>query len=310
MGFLEKYYNKTDTKFSSYQYLKHQTIYPGTLANIGAAYWGTFNKNNGVSVLKKFRDSGYIMGSTQNLCLAEMIDIKTKDPTKYEFVPDDHDFWTPFCDPNQENPKSKYTDFKGPYSILKKCMWEKQSVEHSLEYARQFFRKYKDNNKVFRFGTADSHETSAEVIKYHDEPVTSFLEELEADGTLEDTTVLIFSDHGTYSHGWLFRYLETDDWVKEEKLPGMFALIPKKVKYFDLIDRNMRSKENTMTTAFDIYKTLISTIDGKEEKESFKKYGNSLFYSHKNETESFDCKFYGTRDYVCMCRPLHNVTNY
>lgn len=311
MAFLEKHYENPSSLLSSYQFLRHQTIYPGTLANLGAAYWGTFNKKAGVSINKKYRKFGFVTGSTQNMCLAEVIDIKQKEPTEYEFVPDDHDFWTPFCDPNQVSMKGPYVDFKGPYSVLKKCMWEKQSVDHSIEYMRQFFKKYKDNHKIFKFGTADDHETSAEVIKYIDEPLTNFLEELENDGTLSDTAVIIFSDHGTYSHGWIFRKFETADWEIELKLPGLFVLLPKKIKYFKQIDANLKSRMHTMTTAFDIHKTLLSILDGNEEKESYRKYGRGVFYNHLNDLEGENtCSFLGSNPDVCMCRPIGNVTKY
>lgn len=310
MNFLNRHYKNNTSKLSSYQYMKHQSIYAGTLANIGAAYYGTFTKKYGYSISEKFKKHGFITGSTQNLCLAEAIDIKKEEPTVYEFEQDDHEFWTPFCDPNFMGMKGNYVDFKGPYSILKRCMWEKLSIDYSIEYATQFFEKYKNYRKFFRINTADSHETSADVVKYDDAPITNFLEKLESDGTLDDTTILIFSDHGTYSHGWFFRYFETNDWFIELKLPALFLLIPKSVKNFEYIDYNLRDRMNTMTTALDIYKTLYSLIDGSEKKKSFVDYGTGLFYNNKSVSDHQDCKFYGIKDYICMCKPIANVTNY
>lgn len=310
MKFVEKHFNNKDSKFSSYQFLKHQTIYPGTLANIGSAYFGTFNKKNGYSINKKFKDYGFITSTINTFCTPEPIDIYKNDPCMYEFTPSDHDFWAPFCEPNQLSTKGAYVDFKGPYSVLKKCMWEKQSIDWGLEYANQIFEKYKDNNKFVKIACADSHETSAEVIKYVDESVGKFMEDFEKKGDLEDTTVIIFSDHGTYSNGWIPRKYETDDYKTELNLPGLFVIIPKKVKNFNVIDKILKSKQNAMTNAFDIYKTLLSVIDGKEEKKSFFNYGDGLFYNHYKETKDKDCTFYSTKDWVCQCKPLKNVTNY
>lgn len=311
MGFLEKHYNNPNSNLSSYQFMKHQSIYPGTLANIGAAYFGTYNKGNGYSLTKKFQDFGYVTGGVNNQCSAEFIDIKRKDPVKWNFQAEHHELVAPFCDPNLMSSKGAYTDFKGQYSVLKKCLHRMQSVDYSLEYMRQFFEKYKDNHKLFKFGTADSHETSAEVIKYLDEPVTKFLEDLESNGTLNETAVIIFSDHGTYSHGWIYRYFETADYKIELSLPGLFILLPKSIKNFDIVDKNLRSRENSFTTAFDIYRTLISIPDGSEKKESFKKFGRSLFYNHLDDMNGEDsCNHLGTRATVCRCLKMSNVTKY
>lgn len=311
-GFLERNYKNETSKLSSYQFMKHHTIYPGTLANIGAAYFGTFNRNNGYSYIKKFKDFGFITGSTHNICTPEVIDIKSDEVPNYDFTEVDHDLWAPFCDPNQLSLKGPYVDFKGPYSILKRCMWGKNSFEYSIEYARQFFSKYKDSNKFFRIGTSDSHETSAEMIKYNDEYITNLLEELEADGTLEDTTVLIFSDHGTYSWGWVHRSFETADYEYEMNLPGLFMLMPKRINNFEKIDSNMHSRNSTLTTAFDIYKTLISVLDGKEDKQSFTNYGEGLFYNSREMVKRNDrnkCKDLGIRDEHCMCKDAATVIN-
>ena len=310
MKIFDRHYNNKTSTLASYQFMKHQTLYPGTLANIGAAYFGTFNKNSGFSVLRKFKKHGFMLGGSQNICSAEVIDINEDDPVKYEFQDQDHEFWAPFCDVNQQPTSGFYNDFKGPYSALKKCMWEKQSIDWSIEYARQFLNKYKDQHKIFRLGTADSHETSGEVIRYVDDSIADFIDELEANGTLEETTLLVFSDHGQYSNGWYPRYFETADYEIEMELPGLFVLLPKSVKNFDKIDVNMKSRENTMTTAFDVYKTLISIIDGDETKESFLDYGKGLFYTHENEAKNYNCDKYGTRDWVCMCKPIANVTLY
>lgn len=310
INFLERHYKNDTSKLSSYQFLKHQALYTGTLANIGAGYFGTFNKKNGECISTKFKFHGFVIGASQNMCTAELIDIKKKDDINYKFQKQDHEFWSPFCDPNVTPTAGFYKDFKGPYSVLKKCMWGKQTIDHSIEYTRQFFEKYKDNNKFFRLGTSDSHETSAEVIRYVDESISKFFEELEKNGTLDDTLLIIFSDHGSYSNGWYPRYFELDDYDLEVKLPGMFVVLPKNIENFDLIDKNMRSRQNTMTSSFDIYKTLLSVLDGSEEKKTFKNYGSGLFYSNSTVSKKDSCKFYGTRDDICMCLPLANVTLY
>jgi len=69
------------------------------------------------------------------------------------------------------------------------------------------------------------HEGTGEVIRYLDEPLAEFLEDMSMSGYLEDTAVIMMSDHGLHMHG-MFYFLNLENVHTEVNLPGLFIHLP------------------------------------------------------------------------------------
>ena len=50
---------------------------------------------------------------------------------------------------------------RGINSIYKRCLYGKIILEHEIEYTKQFFEKYKNNQKYFRLIIRDTHDSGA-----------------------------------------------------------------------------------------------------------------------------------------------------
>lgn len=68
-----------------------------------------------------------------------------------------------------------------------------------MAYTREFWNTYEDERKIFFVNFLDMHEGTHEVINYLDGPLSKFIREFEND----DTTIVMFSDHGPHMGGLL-----------------------------------------------------------------------------------------------------------
>eukprot|EP00340_Litonotus_pictus_P012828 CAMPEP_0170539214 /NCGR_PEP_ID=MMETSP0209-20121228/103787_1 /TAXON_ID=665100 ORGANISM="Litonotus pictus, Strain P1" /NCGR_SAMPLE_ID=MMETSP0209 /ASSEMBLY_ACC=CAM_ASM_000301 /LENGTH=331 /DNA_ID=CAMNT_0010841079 /DNA_START=922 /DNA_END=1914 /DNA_ORIENTATION=- len=225
--FLEDKYNNTsdDEEVSSYQYLKFSSLYPGTLANMAAMYYGNYPHNPSTSVLTYFKEAGFVIGSSMNYCGRETIDVEGE--IQFTEQKHDHELAGLFCDPNLHSLQGPFTFFSGPYSMTKKCLWGKDSVDWSIDYAKQFFSAYRNNSKFFRLSIIDSHEASSEMIKYDDDKLYDFLSWYESEGFMKDSLVMVMADHGFFMPGWIYQYFNFQDYEIEMTLPALFMTIPK-----------------------------------------------------------------------------------
>ena len=87
----------------------------------------------------------------------------------------DHEFIVPGCDPNFRNPESPYGFFKGPYSIIRKCLYNKEVNNYVFDYAKQFLNTYSEEKKYLELYILDGHEGTGDAIGYLDDPLFDFL---------------------------------------------------------------------------------------------------------------------------------------
>ena len=138
-----------------------------------------------------------------------------------------------FCDPNYYNRKDPYPLNRGPFSILKRCLYGKDTYEYVFEYAEQFWTAYKDQPKFFRMGFIDAHESTGEVVKYLDEPLTNFLKNWNEKGFLDNTMIFFVSDHGN-NMGEFYKLI-SDDFEMEKTWNYFGNHMKKKMQKFSLI---------------------------------------------------------------------------
>jgi hypothetical protein len=286
-------------EYSSYQFLKYHSLDYYTYANMIPGYFGThkWEQYDTKYFLWDYKAKGYIVGQSSNVCEREGWDLEMMFKDYLNFTNYDHEMNPFYCDPNFSDPDQPYQVFKGAYSIIRKCMYGKDSGEFQIEYAKQFFTTYKDERKFFRMMFSDAHEGSMEVVKYLDDYIVDYLQFLHDEGHMKDSVVFIMTDHGTSMPGPAFT-LHADDWFREVFLGALFYVIPKDHKMFKTFHENLRANENVMVTSFDIHASLLNFVDVHNWK--YTTYGQSLFTTPIDESYR-TCDYYKIDAGYCMC---------
>ena len=89
-------------------------------------------------------------------------------------------------------------------------------------------KTYKEEKKFIHLEFLYAHEATGEMINQLDAPLSKFLEDIEGQGLLEDTVVILFSDHGY--HIWTFyKILNMGNFFIEINLPTLMINIPAKM---------------------------------------------------------------------------------
>ena len=153
--------------------MKYHKFEGATLKNAIPMFSGVYfsSKNKMISIVKDLKKLGYITCNVQDICHKELMSIgRIK---KYSYIEFDHEYASPNCDPNIYS--YGFGFFGGENGILRKCFYGKESFEHSLEYSKQFWIKYKDNNRFLRIVNTYAHEYSGEKSKYADNALNDIL---------------------------------------------------------------------------------------------------------------------------------------
>ena len=138
--------NNSNQIYHGFEFLKYHKFKGSTLFNAIPMFTGVyFDKSNRmISIVKDMKKLGYITCNIQDVCQKELFGIGHTN--NYSFIEFDHEYLAPSCDPNIY--KIGYGLFSGENGILRKCLYGKESIEHSLDYGRQFWSMYKENNEI------------------------------------------------------------------------------------------------------------------------------------------------------------------
>eukprot|EP00827_Trimyema_finlayi_P005090 TRINITY_DN527_c0_g2_i1.p1 TRINITY_DN527_c0_g2~~TRINITY_DN527_c0_g2_i1.p1 ORF type:complete len:352 (+),score=100.79 TRINITY_DN527_c0_g2_i1:339-1394(+) len=159
------------------------------------------------SFLKDYKDAGYIIGHANSLCSERMSSLNIKENKYFMHEPADHDSYAFACDPNYFQPKNPYGFKQGGNSIFKRCLYGKDFSKYLLDYGANFLETYKEEKKLLWVEMDDGHEFTSERLKYLDKPATTFFQNLEKKGLIDDETIIIFlSDHGSQMNV-LYRFI-------------------------------------------------------------------------------------------------------
>jgi len=315
-SWIEKYYkpeikskDSTETKqdnnnsnisnSEAFQFLKFHGVGTWTNVNMIPAMFGTslYDRSKSTYYLKYFKDAGYMTGSAGTMCSRELIDLDNS-MSYFNWASYDHELQSFFCDPNFTPDDNPYPILNGPYSIRKKCLYGKQTADHALDYAKQFFEAYKDYPKVFRIDIIDQHEGTGEVVRYDDDLIYNFLVDFEKNGHMKDTTVFILSDHNFTMPG-PYSMFDLEDWKIETTLPFLSIILDKNMKRFAEIKENLVYNENIMVQPYDIHSTTLSLFD---EDFSKTKKGQSLFLNKlSKDPKKRSCKQMDIKKDWCRC---------
>ena len=247
LNFFERFMPYKSEKFHSFQFLKYHAFKHYTPANYPKLFFANHNKTKKemriTYYLKKY---GFVTAFSSDMCLNHPFPTKLEDFSKEELC--DHEFL--LCDPNQKHVSS----------MTKRCLYGKTNIEYQYEYGLQFWRKYKHNRKFLMIVNNDGHEGTLEVIKYDDDIVFNFLNTLFNNNLLDDTTLLLLSDHGNPMPSM---YYFNDFFQIEKNLPMLYIMTSDKNNqtYYHQYN-NIHENQQKFITAYDIYNTICFLMLG------------------------------------------------
>ena len=253
-GYTPKNKKGTNEKYHGFQFFKYTKFNGATLANSMPMFDGVYHgwRNKMVSIVRDFKNNGYITANIQDVCHKELMSIGRQ--SNYVYVEFDHEYAAPSCDPTMYTYGYSFTS--GENGIFRKCQYGKESFEHALEYTKKFWISYKDNKKFVRLVNTYAHEYSGEKSKYTDEPLRDFLLDLYENSLLKDTTLFFVGDHGFALMG-VYKILESHDWQIERDLPIFLIIESDNPKLdYDKQYKEILNNQQTFVTAFDIFYTL------------------------------------------------------
>jgi len=262
------YSNEIDKnqKYHGFEFLKYQKFDGPTIQNAIPMFSGVYfdSRNIMISIVKDFKSNGYITCNVQDICHKELMSIGVIE--NYTYVEFDHEYAAANCDPNVYKPG--YGLFNGDNSVLRKCLYGKESFDYALEYGKKFWLIYKKNKRFLRIVSTYSHEYSYEKAKYTDNSLYLFLKELFETDQLKNTTIFIAADHGFQLMG-IYKIINSKDFPIEGNLPFFFLIVPDKNKFtFEQQYSEIIKNQQILITPFDIFYTLRYIIY----KEDYKKF--------------------------------------
>ena len=247
-------------KFHSFQFFKYQSFLLHTPYNYPILFYGRNRNQSIVLITKHLKENGYVTCYSGEWCDKDNIrtlhNLTTEEVYDHQFI---------LCDPNKENTISGNTI---------QCLYGKKNIEHLYEYGEQFWRKYKNNRKFLALISNEGHEGTLEVVKYNDNVIFQFLNNLFNDNLLKDSSVILVSDHGV---GMPSIYYPFNFYKLEEHLPMLYMIInDRKNTSYEEQYKYIHENQQTFISSYDIYNTIGNLIFGDK------------YIKIKNKTEDID----------------------
>ena len=145
--------------FHSFQFFKYHSHKNYTVGNFPILFYGNHRNKSNKHINLYFKRNGFVTAYTADTCFNDFTNAFHNFSSADAF---DHHYVV--CDPN----------FLGPTSKLY-CNYNKLYFEFLIEYANQFWRKYKDNQKFLLLLSNFAHEGSYEKLKYIDNIIHLFI---------------------------------------------------------------------------------------------------------------------------------------
>jgi len=279
-------YNKNfpSENFHSFQFFKYHSFKGYTFENYPRIFYGNKPGKNIIRITKYFKNNGYITSYSNDVCMRDnsntMHNMTNEEIGDHEFI---------LCDPNKKNCNI----------LTKRCLYSKIGTSYLYEYGNQFWRKYKNNRKLLIIASNDGHEGTLEVLKYLDNTINDFLNDLFNENLFKDTTIFLLSDHGTAMPS---PYYMNNFYKYERFLPMLYIICnDRKNISYDKQYKYIYENQQILITAYDIYNTIGHLLFGEkykiihnktEQNDTPKsKYGSSLFNKKFRLYIIFYCQF-------------------
>jgi len=264
MGWFNQHMNQQSPDAEAFQFFKYHSIVPYTYSNLHEVFYGIHPYDKALTkdkpletFVKTFKEQGFITGHSSDFCQMNPLDIGR---AKYiRDIPFDHEAVSIACEPHYHDPISPYGLFKGPYSAQRRCLYGKDMYEHVIDYGNQFWRTYKDQKKLMYMDFLDAHEGTNEVVKYADDSLYKFLTGLQSEGMLQDTSVILYADHGLHMQG-IFQLMQFNQPEIEKYLPSLYFTLPRSVS--DKYRKDIKANQQSIVSGREVHNFFMSLAQG------------------------------------------------
>jgi len=211
----------------------------------------------------------------------------------FHYKPTDH-YFRPFSVAvEKDDPHAWTSDF---------CYMDKGTHIWLGDWTRSFAKQYaklKSPYFLWSYTTLLAHE-EGNLMGKGDAYYYELFQEMHKSGSLNNTVLVFFSDHG-YRYGGL---RATKIGQNEENHPMMTWVFPEwfEQKYKSQMDTFKLNVENRLTTPFDVHRTVLEFANGAVDsatREGMSNFGSSLF---EPISERRTCEQAGIPDHFCGCR--------
>lgn len=140
-------------------------------------------------------------------------------------------------------------------------MYGKAVHELQIDYLKQFWEAYPDNRKLFRTHFSEAHEILGQLILHIDDDIHDMLDYFYKMGYLDDTMLIVMSDHGAHSVTLKIPLFPDNSRYIENYLPLLIHLTPRDVPKEGL--EFLKSNEQSFISSHDVYATLRTIAENK-----------------------------------------------
>ncbi|CAH1954114.1 unnamed protein product [Acanthoscelides obtectus] len=186
---------------------------------------------------------------------------------------------------------------------VNQCEGARMVYKDLLEYIKKFVVTMNNNSLPFFgffWGASLSHDYLNQP-KLGDPVYLKFFQELQEEGHLNNTALVLMSDHGIRWGG----IRQTYQGRMEERLPFVFVVLPTWYRNnYDRAYSNLKRNARRLTTPFDLHETLYDLLDpyglsGENLKTANKSRGISFF---RDITKYRTCEDAGIASHWCACQ--------
>ena len=234
-----RYHSFSNDSFSNYYLMFYDSLI-NSIQDIKEKVKQSENKDINTH-LKYFKDNGYITGQSVDICNSFEHQINSKN------IFWDHENLALSCDPNYLN-NIKNNNY---------CLYGNPFYSYHINYALQFWEKYKDNKKYFRLNFNSAEEKTGSLLSYLDQPLYDLFVKLHFNGLLDDTAIFFISEYGGMQNDILYSLGIYNEKEINMKLGSFFVLLNKKSKLSDNEYKIIYNNQNKIITPFDIYASLV-----------------------------------------------------
>ena len=241
----KRYHSFTNESFSN-NFLMFFDPPISSLDNIKPQIYNNFaNINNH---LQYFMENGYVMGQAVDTCYSYEHQISSN---KIHW---DHENLALSCDPNYlKNINDKNY-----------CIYGNPFYSYHINYAEQFWVKYKNNRKYFRLSFNNVNEKSGSLLTYLDEPLYDLFVKLKFNGYLNNTAIFFISEYGGGQENILYKFGIHNEKEINDKFGTFILVMSKNNKLSENEKKIVYDNQNKMVTPFDIYASLVNIPLGKK----------------------------------------------
>ena len=270
--YLEKYHNNKYSKYEVFQFFRFHSIKPYTSANVGLWRFGNKNWDDNknkitpklINIEGELAKKGLITGYSSGFCNTKINEFFKGEKIEKNITPNkwDHEFISPGCDEEIYSYEYPFSPFKGPYSLVRRKIFDKDFSSLMMEYIEKFHSAYSTEKTISSIMLSDNHELSRDVPLYIQKRLKTHFQKIIEENILNGKSMIFLADHGQHMTPFL---RDTASGRMEMYSPILNLVLPR-----DIADRFrdvLRVNEQRVVGMMDVRRVMKFLATGEDEGE-------------------------------------------